>query len=328
MHRIEGENVDTSTGVNLFRDTPPYTIQTPAWCNAVQEELVNIIEQNGIEVLSENSDTLYRNQVWTAIKSYIDSKVTWEPPDNRGWIQNSDTWTYVSADAPSYTFNWDGDVTAFVYLGQKVLYYQDSTWKYGIITAIGVYAAGATPITIYGGGNTSSPSYAMTASVIETHYYAEVHIPLDFPKNPDTWSYEVVDDTARTQGAPTDGIWYNPAGTSINVPIGIWKIQYKVHIYGHHNNPGDDIAGAKVTLSIANNSESDKDFTGYVLYDASGIPTNVNSIGGMVSINGIIEIASKTTYYLNALAMSSGFDTIGFLNNQARLVIKAVCKYV
>ena len=71
MHRIQGENVDVSSGVNLFSDNPPYTVATPAWCNAVQEEIMNVIVNAGLPVLDENADQLYRNQLWTAIQSMI-----------------------------------------------------------------------------------------------------------------------------------------------------------------------------------------------------------------------------------------------------------------
>ena len=66
MHRIEGENVDTSTGVNLFKETPPYTTQTPAWTNALQEEIMNVLEYYGLPSLTENSDT--RDQLLTALR--------------------------------------------------------------------------------------------------------------------------------------------------------------------------------------------------------------------------------------------------------------------
>lgn len=69
MHRIEGENVDVSTGVNLFNDDPPYTVATPAWMNSVQEEIMNVIQQAGLPILDANADKLYRNQLYTAITS-------------------------------------------------------------------------------------------------------------------------------------------------------------------------------------------------------------------------------------------------------------------
>lgn len=66
MHRIEGENIDVSEGKNLFRTTPPYTVMTPEYANSAQEELMYIIEQSGLPILTQNNDT--RTQVWEAIR--------------------------------------------------------------------------------------------------------------------------------------------------------------------------------------------------------------------------------------------------------------------
>ena len=66
MHRIEGENVDTTEGKNLFKSEAPYTTQTPDWTNAIQEELMNIIDAAGLETLFSDNDT--RNQLLKALK--------------------------------------------------------------------------------------------------------------------------------------------------------------------------------------------------------------------------------------------------------------------
>lgn len=65
MHRIEGENVDTTEGKNLFKSEAPYTTQTPDWTNAVQEEIMNIIDEAGLETLFSDNDT--RDQLLTAL---------------------------------------------------------------------------------------------------------------------------------------------------------------------------------------------------------------------------------------------------------------------
>ena len=66
MHRIEGENVDTTEGKNLFRTEAPYTTQTPDWTNAVQEEIMNIVDEAGLETLFSDNDT--RNQLLAALQ--------------------------------------------------------------------------------------------------------------------------------------------------------------------------------------------------------------------------------------------------------------------
>ena len=69
MHRIEGENVDVTTGVNLFKTTPPYTVITPELMNAIQEEIMYVITQAGMPLLNKSNDT--RDQLWTAMSRTI-----------------------------------------------------------------------------------------------------------------------------------------------------------------------------------------------------------------------------------------------------------------
>jgi len=69
MHRIEGENVDVTTGVNLFKTTPPYTVITPELMNAIQEEIMYVISQAGMPLLNKSNDT--RDQLWTAMSRTI-----------------------------------------------------------------------------------------------------------------------------------------------------------------------------------------------------------------------------------------------------------------
>ena len=65
MHRIQGENTDNSSGVNLYREEAPYTQMTPEWANSVQEEIMNIIDAAGLETLFADNDT--RDQLLTAL---------------------------------------------------------------------------------------------------------------------------------------------------------------------------------------------------------------------------------------------------------------------
>jgi hypothetical protein len=319
MHRNEGENMTSGA---LFPTSPPYGVLTPEFMNAVQEELMNIVTQNNLPLLSKDNDT--KSQVWEAIKKYIDT-LTIDPPDYRGWIQDNAEWTYDSADAPSYTFNRAGDVTGIMYVGQKILYYQDAAWKYGIITAIGAYAGGVTPITFYGGGNTASPSYAMTASAISTHYYAGVWRPLDFPMNPDTWSYIITDETQRDQSNPDTSIWYNLGSISINIPIGLWKLKYIVAIDATADGANGGVQ-LKVTLSTANNSESDNYLT---FRFTSVIAVNNDVMATMAHRNKIITLASKTTYYLNSIIyIGTNLSHLYNRNDSVPLEIKAVCQYL
>ena len=66
MHRIEGSDVDTTTGVNLFKSEAPLTVMSPEWANATQEEIMYVVEQSGLPILGQANDT--RDQLWQAIR--------------------------------------------------------------------------------------------------------------------------------------------------------------------------------------------------------------------------------------------------------------------
>jgi hypothetical protein len=54
MHRVESEN---ATSANLFTDGPPGTRLGASWHNAVQEEICYVIEQAGLTLQTELTDT-------------------------------------------------------------------------------------------------------------------------------------------------------------------------------------------------------------------------------------------------------------------------------
>jgi hypothetical protein len=104
MHRNEGLSVDRSTGVYLFKTTPPYSVCSPEFLNSLQEELMNIITQAGLPILDQAQDT--RNQLWTALSkiSYLSGNLgigktpayRLELSTDSAGKPSSNTWTVVS----------------------------------------------------------------------------------------------------------------------------------------------------------------------------------------------------------------------------------------
>ena len=104
MHRIEGENIDTTEGKNLFRSEAPYTTQTPEWTNAVQEEIMNIVDEAGLETLFSDNDT--RDQLLTALQKIFQAHAenTKEIDDEDYTLQDNDVYDLYTFD------NLTGDV--------------------------------------------------------------------------------------------------------------------------------------------------------------------------------------------------------------------------
>ena len=55
---------------------------------------------------------------------------------NNGWTSVTDTWTYSSADSPSFTFTIPGDVTGAYWEGMKVKLTIDRAGKYKLTSTL------------------------------------------------------------------------------------------------------------------------------------------------------------------------------------------------
>jgi hypothetical protein len=233
-----------------------------------------------------------------------------------GWISAA-AMTYASADDPSYTLTLAGDVSTTYGLGMRIKLTQATGGtKYFIITKIAV--AGATTLTLYGGTD-----YNLENEAISSPYYSLVKAPFGFPLDPTKWTIEITDVTARTQATPNAATWYNiNAAGQISIPIGIWYVSYKVasRVYDSDGNS----MRVKVTLSTANNSESDVDFTS-VMQVYHGNDTEVTHTFCRQKTLGV---TSKTLYYLNSCSTIAGMDYIKWDSDNSKMILSAICAYL
>lgn len=229
-----------------------------------------------------------------------------------GWIPAEETWTYASADDPTYTFTVNADVTTKYSVGMKIKLTQ-GTVKYFIITAVSTYSGGNTTITVYGGTD-----YDLANATITSPFYSMVRSPFGFPMSPEKWTQQNLMTSSKTQATPTSGTIYNMGG-SLSIPIGLWNVMYEAPVRG-------DFSGAfamvLTTLSTANNSESDKNWTTYSVSAST-------AIGANVARSGIIERASKATYYLNIWQSTGATGTnLYVFGNLSTAIIRATCAYL
>ena len=94
-----------------------------------------------------------------------------------GWTPALETWTYASADDPTYTFTISGDLTDKYSAGMRIKLTQ-TTAKYFIITKV-AYSSPNTTITVYGGTD-----YDLANATITNPYYSVVKAPQGFPLDP------------------------------------------------------------------------------------------------------------------------------------------------
>lgn len=229
-----------------------------------------------------------------------------------GWQEANETWTYSSVDGPTGVITVPTDATLKYSVGMKVKFTQ-TTPKYGIITAIT-----STTMTVYMGTD-----YTLANAAISANYYSTQKAPLGFPLIPSKWTVTLTDTTQRTQAAPASGTWYNLGSVSISIPIGTWRVSYQ--ITGQSSDTNSAAAEIYITLSTANNTESDSQFTTY-LYNSFGT-TVANSIVPAYKIKEL-TLAAKTTYFANTRTTTANIDNIYNRNDVSRLIITAECPYL
>jgi hypothetical protein len=234
-----------------------------------------------------------------------------------GWIDFSwfaTTLAYVSADAPTFVFSVNADVTGIVEPGMRIRLTQ-TTDKFFIVTAVGAFAAGVTPITVYGGTDYTLANATISAGAFSTHKK-----PFGFNASPAKWTVEVKDTTDRAVASPTGGVWSNPGSVTISVPIGIWDLQWAASPSLLSTTADNQV---KATLSTANNSESDADFTSLIYGNVAGA-----HVAALQHRRKTVSLAAKTSYFLNIFTANASVSDITFRNSAAPAIIRAVCAYL
>lgn len=252
----------------------------------------------------------------TGTTAYIKSQ---DSVGQGGWIGVEETWTYASADAPTFTFTISGDKTGKYSAGMRVRLVQATGGtKYFIITVV-AHAAGTTTITVYGGTD-----YVLANQAINNPNYSRDKAPIGFPLDPSKWKVRVISTDASSQSTPTQNQWYNLGSVTISIPIGIWDVSYSTSAYAI------DAALANInifsTLSTANNSESDVDFS-CVSSETSVAAASTTLIAHHARAKTLV-LAAKTSYYVNGKTSVAGVDTIAHYVSSPPTIVEAVCVYL
>jgi hypothetical protein len=235
-----------------------------------------------------------------------------------GWIPSGETWAYASADDPTYTFTITGDKTAKYSVGMKIKLTNGGTVKYFIISSTPVYSNPNTTITMYGGTD-----YDLANSAITNPYYSVVKSPTGFPIDPIGWKQQVLDTSNRQTSSPTQNVWYNNAADVLVVPIGAWRIYYEALLCGVKQ--ATTQVNIQATLSKANNTEDDKEYTAY--FQATGASATMVSIG-LAHRQKNINLTSKTSYYLNIRTIESGQQEVSLYGGFGTTKIAAQFNYL
>jgi len=225
-----------------------------------------------------------------------------------GWFPLPATLTYSSADTSTFVVTTDKDLTSFISLGMKIKLNHSSEIKYFIVTDIT-----SNSITLYGGTD-----YAITSGSISNVYFSPNKTPFGFPMNPDKWSVTVRDTLRWQQDNPNPNQFYNPNGTFIDIPIGLWNVDLECMPRTIYNSSA--CLNIYSLLSTSSTSRQNP------LIDIDNIMSGVDRLEIFTKNNRIISITSKTRYYF--LIYYYTVSTSLVLNNAVPLTIKAVCAYL
>jgi len=252
------------------------------------------------------------NQIKSSIKSYCDPFYA----AKSGWAA-APKLTYASADTPTFTVTCKGDYTGIIPVGARISLTHSGTTKYFIVTKT-AYASPSTTLTLYGGTD-----YTLSDSTITDAYYSPVKAPIGFPLDPAKWTVLLSDSTDRHQSSPVKNTIYNPGSLSISLPIGIWNVSFQVILVcaASSGTMTDVYGGVSTSLSSFDNQA----LRGRAYL---GGPTAGVFIG-LLYRSTVLNIATKTTYYVICMTDLDNQSVIGFNGaSDASTEVRAVCAYL
>lgn len=248
-------------------------------------------------------------------KLKVNAPITGGTTLSSGWLSAEEAWSYDTWTSATRiaTITVPTDATTKYSNGMRVKFTQPTNGvKYGIIVKVE-----ATKLTVFLPSGTDFDNEAITSPC-----FSMVKIPAGFNANPALWKLELVDTSSKTQSSPSSGVWYNIGSLSLALPIGVWDLEYAACMVTSKGSASD--INASVTLSTANNSESDSEFT-----SVFGAVAGTNTIGTYQNSTRrkIISLAAATTYYMNVMSPSSPAN-IRAVGSSAATVIRATCAYL
>lgn len=254
-------------------------------------------------------DSTNLNLVQTNIAEAIDS----------GWVDAEETWTYASVDDPTGNVTISGDKTTKYSLGMRIKFTNGGNVIYGIITKIAYSSPNTTLTFLHQIDPTDSLAlYLMTNSAITLNYYSSMKAPYGFPTSQLSWSLQANYTSNTPRESPTQNVWYNIGSFSLTIPIGEWKTQIKGKATNIASSAATYIA---ITLSTANNSSTDEDFT-------------FGSYAGLTEYQlpfyneKILNLTAKTPYYMNERTTIASTTRLRLDGGEMKAIIRAICTYL
>jgi len=297
-------HIDT---VESYPKSFPFAVSTdkvPGFCPALENDTTKFLRSDGAWSVHDH-DSDYAD---------IDHEAT-----SGGWIAAGETWTFGSADDPTYTFTVSGDKRTKYGPGMRIKVTQSATVRQFLVSADVAYDSGndISTITMYGGTDSD-----LANATISSPYYSREKAPLGFPLDPTKWTVEYIDSVDRTKTSAADTTWYNLNSASLSVPIGVWKLEY--YVIARATVANAQQLGVKSALSTSSSETSDTTLAAMTVTSGADV-----DVGSNHTRSKTISLASKTTYYLLTCA-DIGYGTCTLENGgrNGSTIIRAVCAYL
>lgn len=239
-----------------------------------------------------------------------------------GWLQDSNTWVYVSGTGTvTGVFKIVGvDATGYLAPGMRIKCTQSATVKYGIITKV-AFSTDTTVTLLMSATSGTVDNTGLANATISSPAVSREKAPFGFPLDPARWTIKVAI-TTDNLAASSANTWKDNS-LSITVPIGSWKLGYQGTFYASMPS-ATGTGNLYATLSTSNNSESDSEFRyGAVTKDT----TATHQLEVPMNRTLPRTITSVTTYYL-LVKSASASNVIGFAGNDGALILSAECAYL
>ena len=231
-----------------------------------------------------------------------------------GWTATGESWTYsaYSSTTRIAEITVPTDATTKYTLGMRVKFTQPTDGvKWGII-----HKVEATKLHIFMKSGNDLDNEAITSP-----QYSIAKVPLGFDPTPTLWERLATDTTQRSQGSPTSGTWYNMGSFSISLGVGAWDLSYRVT---RQQNSSSTSAVVYSTLSSANNSESDSEFS--ATSELAMSATNIAGVSWSLYARKVVLLTAATSYYLNT--KTTVVATIYARGDNAKETIRAISAYL
>ncbi|APU89256.1 hypothetical protein Rctr41k_45 [Virus Rctr41k] len=225
---------------------------------------------------------------------------------------------------PAYRIQFAGvDLSSTLQESMPIKWTQNSIVRYGWICSAPTYSGGNTTFHVLTRCDSTSADYDVldtgTYAISEFHYGLPKQPGTGFPALPEYWTMEMTDTGNQLASGATAGVDYNPAGLSLWVSIGTWKIT------GNHIT-WVEFTGTNLRFSVIGKvSDGISDIIGTYYFLATS--TSLIANGGY-DLSKHVRLTSPRTYHNLVQCGTSSPTALRVRGDISTTRINAVCAYL